>query len=64
MGIEKMRALSTVSSVYWINKNTDIETTLKHFATCMEYKKKTHLHHKIMREDYTIQNTTQGLVGG
>ena len=36
MGIEKMRFLAP-ESVYWLNMNTDNETTVKQCTTCMEY---------------------------
>ena len=48
MGIEKMSLLES-ESVYWVNMNTEIENTIKHFSACLEYQnmqlqEKTRLH--------------------
>ena len=38
MGIEKIR-LPACESVYWVNMNIDIENTIEHCPTCLEYQK-------------------------
>ena len=44
MGIEKTKVL-VCDFVYWVDRNADIENTVKPCATCMEYQQ-THLYGK------------------